>query len=162
MPFGRLAGRAGSLENVGNSIAGSIAAESGVGLGGSIGGEAVGLSWAGAFTESEPLICGSSKPVKIGRAGRSARREVGCCFFSGGDGSVGDLAKTETGRVEGMVDSLADSIAAVNGVGLGGIIRGEDVGVKVLVCGNSNPVKIGRAGRSARTEVGCCLFSDGD
>lgn len=51
---------------------------------------------------------------------------------------------------------------AKNGVGLGGNICGEDLGVKVVVCGVSKPVKTGGVGRSARIEVGCWFLSAGN
>lgn len=62
------------------------------------------------------------------------------------------------GTVDSMVDSVAASIAAVNGIGLRGIIGEDGVGPKDLADGVSKPSKTSCVGRSAKTEVGCCFF----
>ena len=91
MPFGRLSGRAG---RVGGMVVGFIPAVYGVDRGGSICGEGIGAKnevWGAG------LPTGVLKPVNTGRAGKLAKIETGCCFFSGDDGRTGNLAKDEVG-----------------------------------------------------------------
>ena len=77
-----------------DSSVGAIPAEFGVCCGGSIRGETVGAKSEGLVADWPP---GVSKPVKAGRAGRLAKREVGFCPYLGDDGRVGSLASSEVG-----------------------------------------------------------------
>ena len=91
MPFGRLSERAG---RVGGMVEGSIPKVYGVDRGGSICGEVIGAKNEGW---GAGLPTGVLKPVNTGRAGKLAKIETGCCFFSGDDGRTGNLAKDELG-----------------------------------------------------------------
>lgn len=94
MPFRCPPGRVGRVRGILDAVAGFLLAQVDVGRGGSTGGETVGAKSEGWGITS---ASGVSKPVKAGRAGRLAKIETGCCFFSGNDSRADRLAKSEVG-----------------------------------------------------------------
>ena len=63
------------------------------------------------------------------------------------------------GSVGSILHSVAGCVAAWNGGGLGGSVCGEGVEATGLVHGMPQPVKTGRAGKSAEIVIGCRFFS---
>ena len=88
MPFGSPPGRVGRVVGMLDTEVGSVLVEIGDSRGGSICGEAVGVKSEG---RGVALPTGVSKPVNFGRAGRFAKTEIGCWFFSGDGGRAGRL-----------------------------------------------------------------------
>ena len=88
MPFGSPPGRVGRVVGMLDTEVGSVLVEIGGGRGGIICGETVGVKSEGW---GDALPIGVSKPVNFGRAGRFAKTEVGCWFFSGDGGRGGRL-----------------------------------------------------------------------
>ena len=92
--MGRLPNRVGRVGGIFDSGTGSRPAYSGADQGVFFCEEAVGAKSEALGAVLPPVV---SNPVKFDRAGRFAKMEIGCGFFSGAGGRAGRFAKCEVG-----------------------------------------------------------------